>query len=423
MNRSALVVLLFALGSAARAQTAAPAALTNIGIAAAVRGAVRAAAPNQVGRVIGSGQPVYLNDHVTTGPDGRLQLLLLDETTFTIGPNSDMVLDQFVYDPKTGLGTVSANILKGVFRFVTGKIAQRRPANMRVTLPVGTIGIRGTMVAGTTDGHNADVVLVGPGPDNNAQERPGGITIFNKLGSTDVNSSGYGVSIHDGGGPGRAFRFTRAQLEAILSQLEAHQTAGNGGPDHVFRRSGDDLAQGGINYRDWQNLNQFNQTFYQSSSFASQQAGNPGSNWNDILAIQSGQFGYFGSGTFTCAGSSCVSILGGTSGTFSWGMNVYFNTRTIAGDGVSTINVGGDIVYPNAINYSNFGGKASYTFTANDGVTGSFGNYVGTSLSFLKANGQPAGAMQLNLIYTINAGGGTATGSGKAPQGPYQVGG
>src|SRR5258708_4230703 len=97
--------------------------LQRIGSAGAVAGRVQATAPaaGAVGRVIGSGQPLYLNDAVTTDAQGRLQVLLLDETVFTIGPNSSMVLDSFIYDPN-GASKLSARILKGVFRFVTGKI-------------------------------------------------------------------------------------------------------------------------------------------------------------------------------------------------------------------------------------------------------------------------------------------------------------
>src|SRR5579863_10411708 len=129
------------------AATAQAPGLTRIGAAGAVAGSVRAAAPSEgaVGRVIGSGQPLYLNDAVTTDAQGRLQVLLLDETVFTIGPNSSMVLDKFVYDPATNNGNLSARILKGIFRFVTGKIARKKPSEMEVRMPVGVIGIRGTM--------------------------------------------------------------------------------------------------------------------------------------------------------------------------------------------------------------------------------------------------------------------------------------
>jgi hypothetical protein len=69
---------------------------------------------------------------------------LPDDTTFTVGPNSDMVIDKFVYDPDNTPRTIMASMSKGVFRWVTGRVAQKDPAQMKVKIPVGTIGIRGT---------------------------------------------------------------------------------------------------------------------------------------------------------------------------------------------------------------------------------------------------------------------------------------
>jgi hypothetical protein len=427
MNRILIVALLpLALCSAARAQVPAG-GLMNIGIAAAVRGAVNALAPGQAaGRVIGSGKPVYLNDHITTGADSRLQILLLDETTFTLGPNSDMVLDEFVYDPKTNAGKVSAKISQGSFRFITGKVAQANPANMKVTLPVGTIGIRGTMVAGHADHRDAEIVLVGPGRDNNAQERRGGISVFNEHGNSDVNSSGYGVTIHDGGRPSRGFRFSPAQLAAILDELEPRHTAGRGGPVDAPRNSGDVLAHGGINYRTYQNLSAAVQNLNQTTSFASQQViSSPFNTWSDLIGIPTGISGYQGSGNFVCAGS-CPNI--GASGTFNYGLNVNFGTRVIAGDGASTFSIGGDNISVHAISYANLTGNAVYTMTAADAPQGLYGTLTGTTLSFLKANGTAAN-LQINLNYNYNNGNvngpvtGTATGTSTAPKGPIVVGG
>ena len=155
MNKIIAVLLLAPLSASAA---------LNIGVASAVRGAVRATAPGEAGRVVETGKPVYARDKVTTNADGKLQILLLDQTSFTIGPNSEMELDEFVFDPATNAGKVSAKMVKGAFRFVTGKVARRDPSSMQVTTPVGTIGIRGTMTAGSVSGAEATIVLLGPGP-------------------------------------------------------------------------------------------------------------------------------------------------------------------------------------------------------------------------------------------------------------------
>ncbi len=109
---------------------------------------------------IESGKPVFLNQHVITGEAGHLQVLLLDGTVFTMGQNSDMVLDDFVYDPASDQHTIMAKLTKGVFRWVTGKTARKDPASMKVILPVGTIGPRGTDFEATVlEDESGDVKL------------------------------------------------------------------------------------------------------------------------------------------------------------------------------------------------------------------------------------------------------------------------
>ena len=182
-----------------------PPATGQIGIVAAVRGSVQITRPGQVGRIAGSGQPVYLGDEVKTDAEGRLQIMLLDETVFTIGPNSCMVIDKFVYDPANQNGEVKAKILKGTFRFVTGKIARKKPSHMTVELPSGTIGIRGTIVSGETDGVGSTAALMGPGGNNNAGYAGGGFSMSNDVGGqteqTDIDQPGYGSTIPGPGQP------------------------------------------------------------------------------------------------------------------------------------------------------------------------------------------------------------------------------
>ncbi len=153
----------------------------RIGVVAAVQGDVKIARPGEVGRVVESGESIYLGDEISTDGEGQLQILLKDETVFTIGPNSSIVIDEFVYDPSTQDGVVEATVVKGVFRFITGKIAKKDPKKMKVNLPVGTIGVRGTIVAGKVDGPRSTVVLIGPGQDTDTDARIGSFVLENQV--------------------------------------------------------------------------------------------------------------------------------------------------------------------------------------------------------------------------------------------------
>lgn len=116
----------------------------QIGVGAFVRGDVKVTQPDGTELSFKVGDSLALGAHVLTGSDSRLQILLDDETTFTLGPNSDMVLDSFVYDPDASPGKYIAAVTKGSFRFVTAKVAHKDPDHLKVRLNIATIGVRGT---------------------------------------------------------------------------------------------------------------------------------------------------------------------------------------------------------------------------------------------------------------------------------------
>ena len=128
---------------------AASVSFEKVGVVAAAQGRVELTMPGQAGRVVQSGEPVFIGEEVKTDAKGHLQILLLDETVFTIGPNSSILIDKFVYDPKSHAGEIRASITKGVFRYVSGKIAAKKSANVSMKLPAATIGFRGTIVGGS----------------------------------------------------------------------------------------------------------------------------------------------------------------------------------------------------------------------------------------------------------------------------------
>jgi len=86
-------------------------------------------------------------DVAVTGPDGSMGLLLNDDTTFSLGPSSEVALDSFVYNPTEGALGMAARIARGSMAFLSGKIAAFKPDAVAVSTPTATIGIRGTQFA------------------------------------------------------------------------------------------------------------------------------------------------------------------------------------------------------------------------------------------------------------------------------------
>lgn len=216
---AAALVALGAAGGTALAQETP----TQAGVAAAVVNAVTVSAARlEAPAAVRSGMEMYLDDRIVTASDARLQVMLLDETVFTVGPGSDLVIDRFVYDPATGTGEVAATVATGFLRYVSGKVAAGSPERVRIDTPAATIGIRGSALLVGEDPDRPGTffcAVLGPGLDNNALARRGACEIANDLGSTVVRREGFGAHVRAGEAPGPAVRLPDDLLERMQVAL------------------------------------------------------------------------------------------------------------------------------------------------------------------------------------------------------------
>ncbi len=114
----------------------------RVGVAAAVNQDALRTPPGASRRTVVLGDNLIFRERIETRGAGLVQILLVDGSTFTVGANSDLVIDEFVYDPEAGTGRLVASFGKGVARFVGGKLS-KTAGGVTVNTPVGTIGIRG----------------------------------------------------------------------------------------------------------------------------------------------------------------------------------------------------------------------------------------------------------------------------------------
>ena len=86
--------------------------------------------------------PVYKNDVLQTKVDGTLGITFDDETTFTLKPNTQLAVDEFVYQEGGANNAAVFNVVRGTAAFVAAEVAHT--GNMRIDTPSSTLGIRGT---------------------------------------------------------------------------------------------------------------------------------------------------------------------------------------------------------------------------------------------------------------------------------------
>jgi hypothetical protein len=137
------LVLLAAAPAAAQQQSAAGRIKVVAGSAFILRGTE--AIPARAGEL------VFAADGLRTGDGGSVGVTLRDDTRLSLGPNSEVRLDRYVYAPGNGgLGMV-IKFVRGVAAYVSGRIARIAPESIRLETPSAIVGVRGTSLAVRVD--------------------------------------------------------------------------------------------------------------------------------------------------------------------------------------------------------------------------------------------------------------------------------
>jgi hypothetical protein len=146
-SRRFTVALALALLSASLA--AAPAAAqqvgtATVGTATAVNPLSESTPPGGSTAPLIVGAHIVHKERVHTTPAGTVQLLFTDKSSMSIAPNTDIVIDEYVYDPNANNGHMLVSLTKGALRFVGGQLSHQGAAT--ITTSAANIGIRGGTV-------------------------------------------------------------------------------------------------------------------------------------------------------------------------------------------------------------------------------------------------------------------------------------
>jgi len=137
----AALVLVFAVATPVAAQERPVAGRIKVSTGAAFIVRDGAQIPAQVGQV------VFESDGLRTAADGKIGVTLSDDTRLSLGPNSELKLERFMYSPAdSGFGLV-LKFVKGAATYVSGRIAKLAPDSIRLETPAAIIGVRGTTLA------------------------------------------------------------------------------------------------------------------------------------------------------------------------------------------------------------------------------------------------------------------------------------
>ncbi len=127
------------------------------GVTGQLNPAVEGQLHNDKSRVLFVGSDVFRNEVIRTDAEGQAHLMFLDQSSLTVGPNSVVVIDRFVYDPDKQTGELTLSATKGVLRFVGGALSKK--GKVKFNTPVGTLGARGAVALIESQGADGDTTI------------------------------------------------------------------------------------------------------------------------------------------------------------------------------------------------------------------------------------------------------------------------
>jgi hypothetical protein len=197
-------------------------AQSRVGVTSATSGGPVGKPPTEAERVLHVGVDVQANEAVRTGLNDRAHLVFLDGSSLTVGPQAQLTIDRFVYDPNTKSAALDMHAAQGVFRFVGGKISKMAPVT--ITTPSAAITIRG------------GIALVMVEPTKTTATFVFGVEMtVTSLGHTRaVTRPGWQVVTVSGQTPGPVVQAPPGSLTGELGQLETTQS--QPGSDNVDKQ-------------------------------------------------------------------------------------------------------------------------------------------------------------------------------------------
>ena len=143
------------------------------------------------------------NDTVSVGSNTNLTITFSDGSTAKITPNSKLVIDDFVYDPK-GSSKANMRVALGTVRMASGGIAKQNSKNVNINTPTAAIAVRGTDFAMTvSELGESTVVLLPTCPDDKMMQRIelpsnctcGAIDVMTSAGKVSMESPFYATHV------------------------------------------------------------------------------------------------------------------------------------------------------------------------------------------------------------------------------------
>lgn len=194
--------------------------------------------------VLTKGSPIFEGDVIETGPDGSANILFSDDSSFVVSNNAKLSVDDFAFDTQTRQGESKFSVLRGLFVYTSGLVSEGDPDDVQINTPTGSIGIRGTIVAG-------DIPPEGSGRDTKISVIEGAIvvrdannneiTLSQKFETVQVNSSGEmrNAGVLSASDMAASYNVLRTMAPGMFSEIDDTQAEDGAGDNNTGAQDGE----------------------------------------------------------------------------------------------------------------------------------------------------------------------------------------
>jgi hypothetical protein len=135
-----------------------------------------------------SGVGIEMLDTAVTA-NSSMRIDFIDDTRVDITKHSRLIIDDFVYDPNTGTGSLGLKASLGTVRYASGQIAKNSRQRVRIRTPSATIGVRGTDFVMVIDESGGSMITLLPSCDTAGMCYTGEITVETDAGFVILNQA------------------------------------------------------------------------------------------------------------------------------------------------------------------------------------------------------------------------------------------
>ena len=122
-------------------------------------------------------------DNVET-TNGRIGITFLNDTRVRLTEHSQLLIDEFIYDPDPSKSKMALQFASGTARFITGKLNTINKENIAISTPSANVSIRGTDFTVTVNELGESLIILLPKDDGTPS---GEIVVATAIGEVILN--------------------------------------------------------------------------------------------------------------------------------------------------------------------------------------------------------------------------------------------